>query len=389
MWKFLPFVMRNLGRNKLRSLLTATATALAIALVCIFRTVPAGMDSFLTSIASNTRISTHNEAGMVYTMPYSYLQKVRAVPGVVAAISWQWFGGAIDRSKGVQFPNFAVDPEDFGKVYEDWNVAPGALEDFRKYRDAAIVGRQTLEKFKWKVGDVVTLQSTVFPLELSFRIVGEVPNPRSPQFYFQREYLTQAFVASGAPVDTTGMIWSRIDDPERVTPAMKQIDEMFSNSEAETTSETEKSFFGNFFGSLKGFVMLIQFAAGIVALCIVFIAANTASMSVRERLGELAILKAIGFRRKTIFSTLLAEVVLLSTIAGVAGAFVSIGFTFALRKLTSTGGPQLGPLTGFIITNTILVQALFLSFFIGILSGWIPALGASRRSVAQTLREVF
>lgn len=387
--KFLPFILRNLARNRLRSLLTAAAIALAIALVCILRTMPAGMDAFLSSIASNTRISTHNEAGMVYQMPYSYLQKVRAVPGVVAAISWQWFGGAIDASRGVEFPNFAVDPEDFGRVYEDWNVSPQALDDFRKYRDAAIVGRGTLEKMGWKLGDVVTLQSTLFGLELSFRIVGEVPNPRAVQLYFQREYLVQAFTALGTPLDSTGMIWSRIDDPERVGPVMRQIDEMFRNGEAETTSETEKSFFGNFFGSLKGIVTVIMIVAGIVTLCIVFIAANTASMSVRERVGEIAILKAIGFRSRTIFTTLLAEAVLLSTVAGAAGALISLGLTSILRSSVVTSGPQLGPLTGFVVTDAILIQAIFIAFFIGILSGWLPALGASKRSVAQTLREVF
>ena len=73
-------------------------------------------------------------------MPYAYLQKVRAVPGVVAAISWNWFGGTTDVSKGVQFPNFAVDPEGFGEVYADWKVDPQVFEDFRKYRDAALVG---------------------------------------------------------------------------------------------------------------------------------------------------------------------------------------------------------------------------------------------------------
>jgi len=348
------------------------------------------MDAFLDSIASNTRISTHNEAGMVYSMPYSYLQKVRAVPGVVAAISWQWFGGAVDATKGVAFPNFAVDPEDFGKVYEDWNIPPQALEDFRKYRDAAIVGRQTLRTNGWKVGDVIALESTVFPIQLSFRIVGEDPNERASQFYFQREYLIQAFAATGTPIDSTGMIWSRIDDPERVAPAMKQIDEMFRNGEAETTSETEMSFFGNFFGSLKGIVTIILIVAGIVTLCIVFIAANTASMSVRERVGEIAILKAIGFRKRTIFSMLLAEAVMLSTVAGAVGALISLGLTSLLRS--SAGGSTaagLGPLTGFIVTDAILVQAVFIAFFIGILSGWLPALGASRRSVAQTLHEVF
>src|SRR5262249_24711516 len=227
---YLPFVMRNLGRNKLRSMLTAAAIALAIAMVCILRTMPAGLDHFINSIASNTRVSTHNQAGMVYSMPYSYLGKVRAVPGVVAAISWQWFGGTVDPAKGVEFPNFAVDPEDFGKVYQDWNITPQVLEDFRKYRDAALVGRKTLDTFHWKVGDQVHLQSNLWPIELSFRIVGEIPNATSPNMYFQREYLIQSLAAAGMPADQTGMFWSRIDDPDRVGPAMKQIDEMFRNS---------------------------------------------------------------------------------------------------------------------------------------------------------------
>jgi putative ABC transport system permease protein len=387
--KYLPLVWKNLLRNKLRALLTGAAIALAIALVCILRTMPAGLDAFLSSIASNTRISIHNEAGIVYPIPYSYLGKVRAVPGVVAAISWNWFGGAVDVAEGVEFPNFAVDPEDFGTVYADWNVDPKGLEDFRRYRDAALVGRATLQQQKWQVGDTVTLTSTVFPVTLSFRVVGEIPNERAVQFYFQREYLVQSLAAAGTAFDSTGTIWARVDDPERVEPIMREIDQMFRNSEAETESETEKSFFGNFFGSLKGIVTVILIVAGIVTLCIVFIAANTASMSVRERTGEIAILKAIGFRRRVIFTTLLAEAVILSSIAGAAGALASLGLTRLLRSSAATSGPQLGPLSGFVVTDAILVQALFIAFFIGILSGWLPALGASRRSVAQTLREVF
>ena len=129
--KYLPLVWRNLGRNPLRSFLTAAAIALAIALVCILRTMPAGLDAVLASAAANTRISTHNEAGIVYSMPYAYLAKVRSVPGVVAAISWNWFGGAIDISKGVEFPNFAVDADGLAEVYADWGVDPKVFEDFR------------------------------------------------------------------------------------------------------------------------------------------------------------------------------------------------------------------------------------------------------------------
>ena len=386
--KYMPLVIRNLGRNKLRSLLTGSAIALAIALVCILRTMPAGLDAVLANASANTRISTHNEAGIVYSLPYADLQKVRGVPGVVAAISWNWFGGAVDVDKGVQFPNFAVDADDFSKVYADWGVPAQQFEDFRKYRDAAMVGHLTMDKNRWKVGDQVTLQSTVYPVSLTFRIVGEIPTS-TPSFYFQREYLTQALAAAGVPFDTTGMIWSRVDDAERVNAVMSQIDQMFHNSEAITSSETEKSFVGNFFSGLKQLVTIIEIVAGLVTLCIVFIAANTASMSIRERVAEIAILKAMGFRKQTIFSTLLAEAGLLALVAGFAGAITAFIPTKLLQRYAAGAGPQLGPLTAFVVSSAILVQAIFISFFIGILSGWVPALGASRRSVAQTLREVF
>jgi len=90
-----------------------------------------------------------------------------------------------------------------------------------------------------------------------------------------------------------------------------------------------------------------------------------------------------------LFSTLLAEAVVLSTVAGIAGALISLGLTSLLRSSAGGGGPQMGPLTGFIVTDAILIQAIFIAFFIGIVSGWLPAFGASKRSVAQTLREVF
>lgn len=386
--KYLPFVLRNLIRNKLRSLLTGAAIALAIALVCILRTMPAGIDAFLDSITSNTRVSTHNQAGMFYGMPHAYLRKVRAVPGVVAAISWQWFGGTVDPAEGVAFPSFAVDPEEFGVVYADWHIAPEALETFRRYRDAALVGRQTMTSQSWKVGDIVSLESTVFPVTLSFRIVGEVPNESSPQLYLQREYLVQALRAKGVSLDVVEMITSRIDDPLLVQSVMLQIDQMFSNSESETTSETERGFFLTLFGSLQGVVTIILIVAGVVTLCVAFIAANTVSMAVRERERELAILKAIGFRRRTIFATVLAEAVVLSTAGGLAGVLISLGLTAVLRS-GAGGSAALGTaqLTGFVVTEAIQIQAMFIALLVGILAGLLPALRASKHSVAEKLRE--
>lgn len=387
--KFLPLVWRNLVRNPLRSLLTGGAIALAIALVTLLQTMPDGLDSLLEDFASNTRIVVHNEAGLVYPIPYAYLQKVRGLPGVESAVSWTWFGGMVDEDEGVTFPSFALEPEPVGEVWADYQLDPRALDEFRRNRDAALVGRGTLVQEGWKVGDLVTLSSTVFPVKLTFRIVGEIPSERAPHFWFQREYLDQALRAQGGSLDFAGTLWLRVDDPARVEPLMREIDELFRNSEAETSSETEKSYFKNFFGQLEGFVFVILVVTGLVALCIVFIAANTASMSVRERMGEIAILRAVGFGRRLVFGMLVAEATLLSSVAGVVGALASLGITLFLREVAAGWNPQLGPLGNFIVTQSVLVQSLFLALFVGMISGLIPAFGAARRSVVDTLREVF
>jgi putative ABC transport system permease protein len=169
---------------------------------------------------------------------------------------------------------------------------------------------------------------------------------------------------------------------------MRTIDALSRNSEAETASETEKSFVANFFGMLQSFVTLILIVTGLVALCLVFIAGNTASMTIRERAAEIAVLKAIGFGRRRIFAGLLVESVALSTVAGSLGVWLAVILTGMLR--TAAGrNPTLGPLSGFVVTPGVIAQGLFLSVAVGIVSGLAPALGAARKPVVESLHEVF
>jgi putative ABC transport system permease protein len=387
--RFFPFILANLGRNKLRSLLTGGAIMLAVVLVCVLLTMPAGMNVILATVTSNTRVAVHNKAGIVYPMPYSFARKIRQVDGVADAYASTWFGGAYEESGRITFPSFAVEADHVGGVYPDYPIPPEQLADFQRYRDGAIVGRQTRLRYGWNIGDRVTLHSTVWPVDLDFRIVGEIGNERAPHFWLNRKYLDEAIKAKGRPgLGTANVVWLRASDPVRVNAIMRQIDEMSRNSEAETASETEMSFFSNFFGSLKGLITIILLVTGLVTLCIVFIAANTASMAVRERAPELAVLKAIGFGRRTLFAMLLGEVVLLSTLAGAAGVSLAYGATRML-KVFAGWSEALGPLGSFILTGPIVVQGLFLSLFVGMLAGFVPSFGASRKPVAQTLREVF
>jgi putative ABC transport system permease protein len=386
---YFRFVRANLGRNKLRTALTGGAIMLAVLLVCLLMTMPAGLDALLNKIANNTRISVHHKAGIVYPMPAAFARKVRQVEGVAGAMGQTWFGGAYEEEGRVTFPNFAVEVEHVAAVYPDYPIAPEQLADFQRYRDGAIVGRQTMQKYGWKVGERVTLRSTVWPLKLDFRIVGEIANERAPMLWFNREYLDQALRQQrGRGLGIVGMIWVRASDPARVNAIMREIDDLSRNSEAETACETEKSFFSNFFGSLQGFVTIVLIVTGLVALCIVFIAANTASMGVRERAGEIAVLKAIGFGRRVIFATLLAEAVVLSAVAGIAGVLLAVGGTSALR-VGAGWNTTLGPLGGFVVTAPVIVDGIFLSLFVGMLAGVVPSYGAASKPVVQALHEIF
>jgi putative ABC transport system permease protein len=387
--RFLPLVLRNLGRNKLRTLLTGGAIGLAVLLVCFFLTMPAGIDVFLTQVASNVRISVHHKGGLVYQMPFAYVNKMRAVPGVVGANGVTWFGGAYEEEEHVSFPSFAIEPEHVAAVWPDYKIDAAALERFRSHRDGAIVGRQTMAKYRWHVGQEVALRSTVWPVSLTFRIVGEIPNDRSPLFWFQREYLAQAMEARGTSIDIVGLVWVRVADPALVDPVMARMDAMFRNSPAETSAETEKSFFASFFGSLQGFVTIILLVTALVALCVLFIAANTASMAVRERAREIAILRAIGFGRGVIFGTLVAESTILATVSGGSGALLTYAFTAGVKAATGGWSTQLGPLSGFLVSPAIVGQGVALAVAVGLVAGIAPAYGAARKPVAVTLREVF
>jgi putative ABC transport system permease protein len=388
---YATLVARNFRRNRLRTALTAASITLSIFLACAVLTLPSGLTALVDRLTSGSRVLVHNKAGITYMMPYSYLQKVRAVPGVTAATSFNWFGGIYDEPKNL-FPNFAVDADTVGEIWADFQIDPQAITDFRRYRDAALVGYQTMRTFRWKVGDRVTLRSTIWPVDLDFRIVGVLPEPHgNPMwFLFSRTYLEEALRAKSLSADLTGMIWARVENPEHVEGVMRRIDDLFRNSDAETATETEKSFFQSFMSSLSGLSNVILAVGFLVVAAVVFITANTCSMAIRERASEIAILKALGFRRFVILALLLAETLALALGGGAVGALAAYGVLKLLAALGATGArPGLGPLSMFLVTPWHVLEGILLSLFVGVVAGVVPSWGAARKPVAEALREVF
>jgi putative ABC transport system permease protein len=383
-------VLRNLLRHPLRTTFTMLSIALSIFLVCAVLTLPGALDRIFARAASNVRISVHHKAGLTYWMPLAFVHKVRNLPGVAGVNHYSWFGGIYDEPKNL-FPNFAMDPDAVEAIWPDYHIDPAALARFRTVRNGALVGEQTMRKFGWRLGQEVTLRGTIFPVDLTFQLVGVIPassgNPLV--FWFNRKMLEEAMEPRGG-LHYVGMIWVRADRPEHVDGIMRAIDTLFRNSEAETAAETEKSFVSSFFSSFQAFIRVILAVGFLVVAAVVLIAANTSAMGVRERIPEIAILKSLGFRRRPILLALLSESIvqaLLGGLAGAAGAWVILG---ALGRAGKTGYTAfLGPLGGFTMSAGVLAEGVGVALLIGLVAGVVPAWNGARLPVVEALRSIF
>src|SRR5262249_4153106 len=124
-----------------------------------------------------------------------------------------------------------------------------------------------------------------------------------------------------------------------------------------TVTETQYAFTATYLSSFDSIIRIIMLVGFLVVAAIVLIAANTAAMSVRERLGEVAVLKTIGFRRRLIAVVLLSESILIAGLGGVLG----VGPAYLILNAgKSSWSPFLGPLGMFIMPVSVMIQGCFL-----------------------------
>jgi putative ABC transport system permease protein len=336
------------------------------------------------------RISVHHKAGLTYWLPFAFVHKVRGIPGVAGVNHYSWFGGVYDEPKNM-FPNFAVDPQTVEQVWPDYLIDPEAVGRFKRIRNAVLVGEQNMRKFGWRIGQDVTLRGTIFPVDLTFQVVGVIPERtgNGAVFWFNREYLQEAMEPRGG-LRAVGMIWVRADRPENVERIMRAVDALFRNSEAETAAETEKSFFASFFSSFQGILRVILAVGFLVVGAVVLIAANTSAMGVRERVPEIAILKSLGFRRRPILATLLAESTLQALLGGVLGAGGAYAILNGLAAAGKTGNTAfLGPLAQFRVSPGVAAEGVAIALLVGLVAGIVPAWNGARLPVVEALRRLF
>jgi putative ABC transport system permease protein len=379
------FVLRNLFRHKLRTLLTAFGIVIAIASFGLLRTV---VDAWYAGAnASNSaRLVTRSSVSLVFPLPLSYAQKLRQVGGVESVAAVNWFGGVYQDPRNF-FPQFAVDPTRLYDTYPEWILDPDAKRDFVATRNGAIAGRLLAEKYGWKVGDTIPLRGTIFPGNWSFTLRGVYDGADrtvdESTFFFHWDYLNESVrrLAPGRS-DQAGLFVVKIRDPGEAAEVSQAIDARFANSLAETLTETEKAFQLSFVSMTEAILAAIQAVSYVVILIIMAVMANTMAMTARERYGEYATFKALGFSGGFVAGLIVAESFGLALLGGLAG----IALTYPLAGIFADAMGTLFPV--FFVSDRTVVLQLAAALVVGLCAAAVPAWRAARIRIVDGLRAV-
>jgi putative ABC transport system permease protein len=378
--KFLPLVLANLGRHKRRTFLTIASVALALFLFASLRTVVTTLER-AAQFGSARRLVMTNSTGFVLPLPLSYANRLSAAKGI-SNVTWaNWFGGKYGDNKAF-FAQFAVDAKSYLEMYPELVVPEDQKQAFLQERSAALIGVRLLDRFGWRVGQNVTLQGTIFPGDWTFTIRG-VYTPsdaviNDDMMLFHHEYLEERIGRPGI----AGWYIIEVDDADNAAATAKTLDDQFRNSSAPTKTGTEQAFNASF-ATMWGNVSLLMGTIGLaVVFAILLVTANAMMMSARERTGEVAVLKTIGFSDGTLFSLVMVE----AGFIALTGALIGLGGAKLLYRLSNFNAG--GFLPGFDVTTRTLVIGTGIALLLMLASGLVPALRAARLPVVQALRRV-
>jgi putative ABC transport system permease protein len=382
-------LLQNLKRNRLRTALTVAAFALPMA-------VFVGAISFVTALHTlrvnnekQLRLAVHQKQRLTSTLPSGHRRRIEALDPdhtrLAAVCGMRWYGGRVPDTQNT-LTSLGADKDTFPIVYSDLGMTAEEIEAWNRNRIAAVTGVGLAKTYGWKVGDRVTLDSTVPPyLSLEFKIVKIVPKAeRGNIFYFRRDYLQASREEVGFEDDRCHIFWVKCNSAAGLRSLQGDIDTRFANTPDETKSEDENAFSANFTQALGDIPGLMQALAGVIVTIIALVAGNTMMMSFRERTRELAVFKALGFQRGRVFAIVLAE----STFLSVVGALLGIVPVSLFLWMSPLRIPRMGPVSQVEVSVSAIAGALGIAVAVGIIAGFWPAYQAMKLRTVDALRRV-
>ncbi len=380
----LKLLFKNAFRHKLRSWLTILSIAIAILAFGLLRTV---VEAFYSGVerSSANRIVARNAISLTFSLPYSYKQKIKEISGVREVCSVNWFGGIFIDEKNF-FANFAVE-DNYLDLYPDYLFDPAEKKAYLHDRKGAVIGRKLADRFGWKVGDTITLRGTIYPGNWAFTIravyTGRDENVDERLFFFHWDYLNEAMKQTmRGRADQVGAYIIGIYRGDDAADIASAVDATFKNSMAETLTETEKAYVLGFISMADTIIMIIRLVSLVMIVIIIAVAANTMSMTARERIGEFAVLKTLGFGGFRIGALIFGESFVISLAGGLFGMLLTFPAAGVFRELLGDFFPK------FVVTPATLGSDIVACCVIGVVAAIVPTWRSIGIRIADGLRRI-
>ncbi|ABK99593.1 ABC transporter permease [Pelobacter propionicus] len=378
-------LFRNAFRHRLRTSLTILGITIAILSFGMLRTVIsawyAGVDA-----SSASRLVTRNAISLVFSLPLSYKERIRQVDGVQQVSYGSWFGGLYIDEKNF-FPNFAVETEQYLKLYPEYVLSPEQLAATIRDRKGCVAGRKLAERFRWKIGDSIVLKGTIYPGEWEFVLRGiyrgREKTVDETQLFFNWDYLNETMKKTvPRRANQVGFYMVGVTSPSRAADVALAIDRLFRNSLAETLTETEKAFQLGFISMTEAIVIAIQLVSFVVIVIIMAVVANTMAMTARERIAEYAVFKTLGFRGYHIAGLILGESLLIT----MTGCILGIALTFPAASAFGSALSAYFPI--FNVAPSTIWLDLLAALLVALVAAIFPAWRATTIPIADGLRRI-
>jgi putative ABC transport system permease protein len=383
--KFFHLIWSNFRRRKLRTLLTLFSIVVAFILFGFLSAIKMALVGGV-SLAGADRLVVRNKVSIIQLLPETYEGRMEKIEGVDNALHFTWFGGIYQDPKNF-FAQMPTKPDELRDLYPEWVFSEETMTAWKKTRTGAVVGRATADRFKWKVGDRIPIQSTIWEKQDGSRVwefdlvgiyEGKTKAADTSQLFFRHDYFEEARAFAKGEV---GWYVIRVKDPARAAEIAKVIDAEFENSPAETKTETEGAFIQAFAKQIGDIALLTAAIMAAVFFTILLVSGNTMAQGVRERTGELGVLKALGFTNGRVMALVLLE----SCLMAILGGAIGLGLAWVM---ISRGDPTGGMLPLFMFPVKDLFVGLAIAAGLGLATGIFPALQAMRLRVADALRRM-
>ncbi len=380
MFRYLPFIFKSSMRSKRRSLLTIASAAISLSLLGTLMSIYHAFYIGEAPPQQALRAIARNRVSPAISLPISYKDKIKQVPGVVQVMPLQFFGGVYKNPKNI-FARYAVEAERVFIMHSDYTIPEEQKLAFEKEKTGCVVGRGIAEKYGLKIGDRITLKGDIFPFIVELKLVGIYESLFNDDvLFFRFDYLRDLL-----PERRRNKVFAfqlLVDSPNSMPRICKEVDEIFRNSTARTRTEAERAFelgFVSMLGNVKGFLLSISLA---LMFTLLLVTANTMAMSVRERVREVGVLKTLGFTTPAILWILLGESALLTSVGGLIGCCITLLLVASVRKLPAI----ILPLSSLQLEPSVAGVLLAIGVGVGLASALIPAWNAARIPILEALK---